>query len=94
MTVAEELANRGRCCYGLRGVLVAVDGYGGPVGIASASWGDGGLLELTLADGRSFPADRLVLRSPWPVVCCVPRSPNPWNRDRRDPPPKGIKPPP
>lgn len=93
MTVAEELENRGRCIYGLRGVLVAVDGRGEPVGIASASWAAGGVLELALVDGRSFPADRLALRSPWPVVCCTPRTPNPWNQDRRDPPPQGTRPP-
>ena len=93
MTVAEELENRGRCFYGLRGVLVAVDDDGESIPITAGSWGAGGVLDLTLADGRTFPADRLALRSPWPVVCCSPRAANPWNRVRHDPPPKGVRPP-
>ena len=94
MTIADELANRDRCSYGLVGVSVAVDDEGAAVAIGSTRWGDGGVLELTLADGRTFPADRLALRSPWPVVCCMPRVANPWNRDRREPLPRGVRPPP
>jgi hypothetical protein len=93
MTVAEELENRGRCCYGLGGVMVAVDDSGAEAAVASTRWGPGGVLELTLADGRTFPADRLSLRSPWPVVCCEPRTPNAWNRVRYEPPPRGTRPP-
>ena len=64
MTIAEELENRGRCYYGLVGVAVAVEDAGPDVVVASKRWGDDGALELTLADGRSFPADRLALRPP------------------------------
>jgi hypothetical protein len=94
LTVAEELENRGRCLYGLRGVCVAVDDGGEHTAVVSTAWGDGGVLEVTVADGRTFPADRLALRSPWPVVCCDPKVANEWNRDRREPPPKGQRPPP
>ncbi len=94
MTVAEELENRRRCCYGLAGVMVSVDDEPGAVAVSATRWGDGGVLELELADGRVVPADRLPLRSPWPVVCCEPLTPNPWNRIRQAPPPRGVRPPP
>lgn len=61
MTVAEELENRRRCCYGLAGVMVSVDDEPGAVAVSATRWGDGGVLELELADGRVVPADRLPL---------------------------------
>jgi hypothetical protein len=94
VTIADELENRRRCCYGLAGVAVAVDDEPGAVAVSATRWGDGGVLELALADGRVVPAPRLSLRSPWPVVCCRPLTSNPWNQIRHDPPPKGVRPPP
>lgn len=86
MTVAQELENRRRCRFKLAGVLVAVDGRGEPVPVESTAWDRDSRLLVTLADGRKLHAERLHLRSFWPIACCRPDVKNVFNgRSRRRP---------
>ena len=83
MTVAEELQNRHRCRYKLKGVLVAADGNGAGLPVCHTYWDAASHLIVVLENGDRLPAERCHLRSKWPVACCPPRKHNEWNSTGR-----------
>jgi len=83
MTVAEELLNRRKCRYKLKGVLVAVDDRGPSQAVDSTFWDKDSRLVVILEGGEQLPAERCHLRSPWPVACCQPARRNEWNSSGR-----------
>lgn len=56
-TVADELARRQGCRYGLRGVLVALDGVDGLYAVRSSAWGRDGRLLLRVARPEDVPPE-------------------------------------
>jgi hypothetical protein len=80
-TVAEELANREKCRYGLGGVTVRLGAgrSGSKVTVESTHWDQAETLQVVLSDGRTFPAHQLYLCSIWPVACCEPKQRHRWN---------------
>jgi hypothetical protein len=80
-TVWDECVRRNRCRYGLRGVEVALLGADGLCKVVSSCWGRDGQLLLRLhpfncpgeiSEFIEVPAEKCVLMSDWPVVCCPP----------------------
>lgn len=56
-TVADELARRQGCRYGLRGVLVELDGVDGLYAVRSSEWGRDGRLLLRLVRPDDLPPE-------------------------------------
>ena len=82
MSVAEELTNRRKCRFKLKGVLVAVDDKG-PEIAASTMWGKDSHLIVTLENGQQMSSERCELGSKWPIACCQPGKMNEWNSTGR-----------
>jgi hypothetical protein len=80
ISVQAEILNRRGCRRGLPGVLVQAPGTPSPVAIRSTIWVANGCLIVLLEDGTEWPADDLLLRSRWPVTCCLPETRHRFNR--------------
>src|SRR5262245_51427505 len=88
-TVAEELAHRHDCRYGLKGAAVRLRDRAGFYRIASTQWVAAGRLLLAVyPDGQPPPATRewcaaadATLVEDWPVACCRPRRRHPVTPD-------------
>ncbi len=89
-TLADHLARRNRCRYGLGGVSIRCNDGGVHV-ISHTYWDEGSKLVIVLDNGERISPEDCVLASKWPVVCCkrtlgprrpavtsaTPRTPNP-----------------
>jgi hypothetical protein len=84
IVLADELANRRNCRFGLKGVAVSTTPAGPTTPIDHTRWDAHTRLVVVLDDAERTEAiaDELYLRSRWPWRCCRPRVFHALNRRR------------
>lgn len=82
-TVAEELKNRNKCRYRLKGVRLRHVPTGREFVASGSGWEAEGKLAVFGPDdpggAESFRPEECEIISPWPVACCPPAKRNEWN---------------